>query len=235
MATYIIVEGIDGSGKSTVATAIARRIKRLFKLEPLELCEPQRAPGTIGAEIRRRLVDGPPIKSWEAVGLFNADRVHQLQNNLRPALDAGRIVVQDRSYISTAVYNGDWRGVNRSVTHMIGTPVWPDAEFILHHHHAFMPPPDLLILLDLPGVVASARTLQKSLRSGVKTNMPDDVRSLEDWRIRYRKLIQSHIGDSWWRRLEIVDAARPKRDVIDSAWAMVVPLLGGTSVPLEPV
>lgn len=223
--TYVVIEGIDGSGKTSVAQAISKKIRKSTGVRPLELCEPQRDPGTVGAEIRRRLVDGPRLESWEAVGLFNADRVHQLHTKLRPALAAGRVVVQDRSYVSTAVYNGDWRGLNRSVTHLIAVPVWPDAEFILHHHYAFMPPPDVMVLLDLPGATASARVLQKALRSGARTNMPDDVRSLDEWGIRYRRLMQAHIGDGWWHKLVVIDASRPKRAVVDDVWAAVALLL----------
>lgn len=222
---YIVVEGIDGSGKTTVARAISRRIQNATGSAPLELCEPQREDGTIGAEVRERLRTGPEPQQWEAIGLFTADRIQQLRTKLRPALEAGRVVVQDRSYVSTAVYNGDWRGTQRSVTHLLAVPVWPDAEVVLHHHHAFMPPPDLLVLLDLPGITAAGRVIQKALRSGERTHLPSDVRRLEEWRDRYRRLTRAHVGPRWWGRMVEIDASRPKRDVISAAWEAVRPLI----------
>lgn len=223
---YVVIEGIDGSGKTTVARAIARRIQNATGVAPIELCEPQREPGTVGAEIRRRMAEGPEIQQWEAVGLFTADRMQQLRDRLRPALEAGRVVVQDRSYLSTAVYNGDWRGIHRSSTLLVAAPVWPDAEHILHHHHAIVPPPDLLVLLDLPVVTASGRLIQKALRGGGRTHLPADVRRLEEWRDRYKRLINAHVGESWWRRLVRIDASKPKREVITAAWEAVKPLVG---------
>jgi dTMP kinase len=73
----------------------------------------------------------------EELELFIRDRREHVEQRIRPALDAGSVVLLDRYYFSTAAYQGA-RGA--------------DPVKILRDNEAFAPPPDLLLLLDLdPG------------------------------------------------------------------------------------
>jgi len=100
---FIVIEGLDGSGKTTQTHLLAQKLSKNY---PVNLtAEPSR--GKIGTFIRqcclyedRRL----PIEA-EAL-LFAADRIEHLQNEIKPALDEGKIVVCDRYTYSSLAYQG---------------------------------------------------------------------------------------------------------------------------------
>lgn len=100
MSLFISFEGIDGSGKSTQSRLLAQALgARLTR-------EPGGAPGA--EEIRRLLVQGDAAR-WSAeteILLFTAARRDHLERTIRPALDAGMVVVCDRFTDSTRVYQG---------------------------------------------------------------------------------------------------------------------------------
>ena len=100
---FIVIEGLDGSGKTTQTHLLAQKLSKNY---PVNLtAEPSR--GKIGTFIRqcclyedRRL----PIEA-EAL-LFAADRIEHLQNEIKPALDEGKIVLCDRYTYSSLAYQG---------------------------------------------------------------------------------------------------------------------------------
>jgi thymidylate kinase len=207
--TYIIVEGVSASGKTTVVASLARRIKAIAGVEPLLLHEPQQGKGTVGHEILRRLEHGPRIEQWEAVGLFKADRIQQRDSKVMPALQAGRVVIQEGSWLSTSVYNAFWGERSSRVQ-------WPDADFMLHHHKDLMPHPTMTILLKIGGREAAARLMTRALRSGTKLSIEDGMRDLETWGRRYEILVRGHTG--WWGDLVRIDASMPQKKVVAEAW-----------------
>ena len=100
---FIVIEGLDGSGKTTQAALLA---EKLAKTRDVFLtAEPSR--GKTGTFIRecclydeRRL----PIET-EAL-LFAADRIEHMYNEVKPALDEGKLVVCDRYIYSSLAYQG---------------------------------------------------------------------------------------------------------------------------------
>jgi dTMP kinase len=101
---FITFEGVDGSGKTTQATLLAERLKsRGF--EVLQLREPG---GTeVGEAIRDILLD--PAMSIEPMAemlLFSAARAQLVASVIRPALVKGTVVLCDRFFDSTTVYQG---------------------------------------------------------------------------------------------------------------------------------
>ncbi len=101
--TFIVIEGLDGSGKTTQARILAARLRRshhaLYTQEP--------SHGKIGAFIRERVLYGEkrfPI-AVEAL-LFAADRIEHLQNEVLPALAEGQLVISDRYIYSSLAYQG---------------------------------------------------------------------------------------------------------------------------------
>ncbi|HEX9614917.1 MAG TPA: dTMP kinase [Bacteroidota bacterium] len=102
---FITFEGLDLSGKSTQAELLAQRLTRegynvLFVREP---------GGTeIGEKIRSILLDNRTegMSEITEVFLFSASRAQLVLDVIRPALDAGTIVVCDRFYDSTTAYQG---------------------------------------------------------------------------------------------------------------------------------
>jgi dTMP kinase len=105
MGTFVTFEGIDGSGKSTQARALAARL-RAGGAEVVETREPGGSPGA--EAVRRLLVEGDTDR-WSPeteILLFTAARRDHLERTIAPALDRGATVVCDRYVDSTRVYQG---------------------------------------------------------------------------------------------------------------------------------
>jgi dTMP kinase len=110
LSLFITFEGPEGSGKSTQAQLLARRLRSEGYPSLLT-----REPGgtRIGRQIRQVILSpGHREMSAEAeLGLYFSDRAQHLREVVWPALHAGRIVVCDRYTDSTLAYQGYGRGL----------------------------------------------------------------------------------------------------------------------------
>lgn len=130
---FISFEGIDGSGKSTQARLLAARLEAEGHSVVLTR-EPGGAPGA--EEIRRLLVEGDPGR-WSPeteILLFTAARRDHMERTIKPALEAGKIVITDRFADSTRVYQGATRGDLRATVdrlHALMIGIEPDLTLIM--------------------------------------------------------------------------------------------------------
>jgi len=135
---FITFEGVEGSGKSTQIQRLADRIKS--KIVNVDLLVTREPGGTDSAEsIRQLLVTGRADK-WRAATeamLMSASRHEHVEHVIRPAIESGAIVVCDRFYDSTRVYQG-----------IVGGVPEPDIE-ALNRLACGNLVPDLTILLDM--------------------------------------------------------------------------------------
>ena len=100
----IVFEGIDGSGKSTQCRMLADLLNKKG-IANISLAEPTR--GKWGMKIRQLLAKGRNgISSNEELEWFMNDRREDVKQNIEPALKAGKVVLMDRYYFSTAAYQG---------------------------------------------------------------------------------------------------------------------------------
>lgn len=163
---FIVVEGIDGSGKDTHIKYISEKLQGMG-YNVLKTAEPSR--NQVGKFLRtyqRRNEKRIPAET-EAL-LFAADRYDHVKNVIEPAIRRGNIVFSNRYFYSTLAYQGsmgvdlDWiREINR-----------------------FAPKPDLAVLLD----ILPEYSLQRLKR---KTTIFEDVTNLRRVRNIYMQLVEA--------------------------------------------
>ncbi len=137
-----MLEGIDGSGKSTQAKHLARALGAMLTAEP--------GATSLGSDLRAMLLD--PQKSSVSLRaealLMAADRAEHVAEVLEPALARGRWVVSDRFTASTIAYQGYGRGLDLAELEPVAAFAASGVEV------------DLQILLDLPVELARGRMKQ---------------------------------------------------------------------------
>ena len=100
----IVFEGIDGSGKSTQCRMLAALLNKKG-IANISFAEPTR--GKWGMKIRQLLAKGRNgISPDEELEWFMKDRREDVEQNIEPSLRAGKVVLMDRYYFSTAAYQG---------------------------------------------------------------------------------------------------------------------------------
>ena len=133
-ALFLSFEGGEGSGKTLQARALAQALTERGRDVVLT-----REPGgtAAGERIRDILLHAReiPLSPEAQVLLFSSARAQLVREVIRPALDAGKIVIADRFFDSSVVYQGHGQGVPleaiREVTRLaVGTLV-PDRTFLL--------------------------------------------------------------------------------------------------------
>jgi dTMP kinase len=127
---FISLEGVDGSGKSTQA----RLLVEALGPEVVAIREPG---GTDAAERIRELLADPgfDLDPFAELLLFSAARADLLSRVIRPALEAGKVVVADRFADSSVAYQGGARGLGTSyvlsLTDTVIDGLWPDLTLLL--------------------------------------------------------------------------------------------------------
>jgi dTMP kinase len=139
----IAIEGIDGAGKSTLGVHLKQALEAAG-LEVVTTREP-----TDRTEHGRRIrasAGGTRLSLEDELDAFVEDRRAHVATLIGPALEAGKVVIVDRYYFSTAAYQGA-RGA--------------DVTEILRRNEAFAPVPDLLVHLEVDAAVGIARIRQR--------------------------------------------------------------------------
>lgn len=164
----LAIEGIDGAGKTTLASSIARVPgPSLAGPEAVTLTrEPTSGPH--GQRIRASVVTGR-MSPQEELHAFLADRREHVAGVIRPALDRGEFVVVDRYFYSTVAYQAG-RGFEVSD---------------LLERNAFAPIPDLCLWLDVDPKVGLSRARSR----GEGPNDFERLDTLTACRDVYRRLL----------------------------------------------
>ena len=146
--TFITFEGIDGSGKSTQLRMLANYLKEVG-CDVIVTREPGGTP--VGNRLRGALLDAhEQVDPLTELLVFAADRAQHVRRVLRPAIEAGQIIISDRYADATVAYQGGGRGF----------PAKLIAEIIQLATEGLKP--DLTILFDLSVVESGARTSRRS-------------------------------------------------------------------------
>ncbi|MCL2476867.1 dTMP kinase [Candidatus Bathycorpusculum sp.] len=101
---FLVIEGLDGSGKTTQAKILAQRLSETYSV--YLTAEPSR--GKIGTFIRECcLYDQTRLPTEAEALLFAADRIEHMNAELKPALNQGKLVICDRYLYSSLAYQGN--------------------------------------------------------------------------------------------------------------------------------
>jgi dTMP kinase len=130
---YVALEGIEGAGKSTVASLVAEHLRATGR-SVIGVREPG---GTVAGERIREILLDPDseLGAWGEALLFAAARAQLAVEQVGPALAAGTWVLSDRSVYSSLAYQGGGRRLGIDAVRAVNVPglgdVWPDLVIIL--------------------------------------------------------------------------------------------------------
>lgn len=160
----ITLEGIDGSGKTTLWEELQDGYEAVFTREPTE--------SWYGEAVARSISD-PEADPLAELFLYTADHAAHLSNTVCPALDAGEVVVSDRYSDSRYAYQGV------SLKGAVKQPV----KFVQEIHQPWTYPPDVTFYLDVDPETGATR-------SGAN-NKFEQAEYLTDVKANYETLIKN--------------------------------------------
>lgn len=186
MAVFITVEGVDGAGKSTQLQLLlqhlqARGVDHVFTREP---------GGTPLAERIRDILLDPANQGMSVIAealLFAASRAEHVKLVIRPAMEAGKVVICDRYVDSSMVYQGYAGGLPLAFVSHINEM----ATGALKPHRT--------IILDLEPEVARERRAASGL---------DRIEQKDEWYHQQVREGYLELAQGEPRRVKIVDASR---------------------------
>ncbi len=138
----IVIEGIDGSGKSTCAKNLTEKlnsinIKTIYTFEPTH--------SHYGAKLREGMLS-EDLDAEEELLLFVKDRKEHIEYMIKPALKEGYFIILDRYFYSSIAYQGA-KGI--------------DINRIINLHKDFIIKPDIVFIFHLPIDIALNRIISK--------------------------------------------------------------------------
>ena len=218
---FITIEGPDGAGKTTQVQMLKERLIG----DGLDVLVTREPGGTaIGEEIRNLLLN-PVFKDMtvtcEAL-LYSAARAQLVAERIKPALDAGCIVVCDRFFDSSTVYQG-YAGAEdpemiKQVNFWATGKVAPDLTFLLN--------------IDAEAGLERSRKKRQDNASGKKDRMEEKALDF------HQRVQEGFIKLASWERerFHIIDASRGIDLIHESIWEVVrmelqkrVQITGGTN------
>ncbi|MDH7512452.1 MAG: dTMP kinase [Clostridiales bacterium] len=191
----IVIEGIDGAGKSTQARLLHKKLlsegyPAVYFREPTK--------GKWGREVKKLARRADSLSPEEELDLFLKDREENVKKNLRPALSRKKVVILDRYYFSTIAYQGA-KGISPARIRKL--------------HQAFAIKPDLVFILDINPAEGLERIRMRKRK--------DILFEREDYLARARKIFRSFRG----RTLIHMNAARLRMELHRDIAARVQPFL----------
>jgi len=206
---FITFEGGEASGKSTQVKRLERRLARTGR-KVLTVHEPGHTE--IGSAIRQLLLhanEGRLMRNETELLLFAASRAQLVGEVVRPALERGLVVVSDRFYDSTTVYQGIGRGLDVTFIKSLN-------EFVVGACN-----PDRTFLLDLDVEESRVRQMRRVRPVGRKDRMEQLTKDFfERVRRGYLELARQEPD-----RVKVIDAARTEDQVEEAIWNEINGLL----------
>lgn len=185
---FIVLEGLEGAGKSTALTTI----KRFLAERVPELITTREPGGTRVGEAARQLIkETVPSESLDVRAellLLYASRVQLVEQVIRPALSRGCWVIGDRFELSTWAYQGGGRKIDPDMIANLSTFCVKDIK------------PDLIIFLDISPELGLRRALKRGKADRIERESLDFFTNVYNSYHHYIKAMPN---------VAIIDASKP--------------------------
>jgi dTMP kinase len=193
----IVVEGIDGAGKSTQVRRLAEALtaagrKVVASREPTD--------GPWGRKLRAS-AESARMSLADELHAFVEDRKQHVAEVIRPSLAAGSVVLLDRYYFSTMAYQGA-RGA--------------DIAEIRRANEAIAPRPDLVLLVDFDPQTALTRIRES------RGDVPNEFEQLDQLRAIRKIFLDTAAAD---RAFRIIDGSGTADEVFARLSAAIEALI----------
>ena len=197
---FITFEGLEGSGKSVQVGLLAAKLRE----EGHDIVVTREPGGTRVGEQIRTITHNPQnvdlIATTEAY-LMAAARAQHVRELIRPALEAGKIVICDRFVDSSIAYQGYGREMGREAIESLNTLALDSVQ------------PDITILLDITVEMGTNRRLHTDKMDRL------DLQST-DFYERVKKGY-TEIAENAPERIKIVDASKSPEEVQQEIWNLM--------------
>jgi dTMP kinase len=199
---FVVLEGGEGAGKSTLQAALASRLRERGQ----DVVLTREPGGTPAGEIVRALLH-EPLTPWAETFAFLAARAQLVNDVIAPALAGGALVLCDRFEASTFAYQGYGRGLDLGLLRTMNRLSTGGIR------------PDLTLLLDLDPATGLAR--KRGEAEAIRTGAEDLA-----FHRRVRAGYHALAADSEPGRWLMLDASQEPGRVAADAWNALEPFLG---------
>lgn len=185
-APFIVIEGLEGAGKSTAVTCVMNWLQR----RGFRVCQTREPGGTPLAEQIRTLVKSlqqEQVAPETELLLMYAARAQLVHNVIKPALARGDAVLADRHDLSTRAYQGGGRQISEAVLKPLRQLVLGDLR------------PDLVLYLDIDPELGLARA---SARGELDRIEQEQLAFFQRTRARYLDIAATEPG------IVVIDASQ---------------------------
>lgn len=215
---FITFEGSEGCGKSTQVQRLAARLQK-NGVDFLLTREPGGTP--IGEKVRDLLQFAPESSAMQPeteLLLFEASRSQLVREVIKPALARGAIVISDRFYDSTTVYQGVARRLDPKVVMQLNQFAVGDCR------------PDVTVVLDVDVETARARMLRRVRSVSAPDRMEQEPTEFyERVCMAYRELAAQEA-----ERVHLIDGARSPDEIEAEIWQLLEKKFSAHGKPTRP-
>ncbi len=193
-----VLEGIDGSGKTSACEAVLIRLQN-DGYNVIHLREPTNE-SPWGREMRERSPKGE-LTPEEELELFIRDREWHVVNRIRPALEAGKVVLLDRYFFATGAYQSTVMDLH-----------W--SEILRRNREEISAPePDIVFILDIPAEIGLKRATGRTGQANLQFEKLDRLVKV---RQAYLEIAKNDIAT-----IRLIDARKTLEKVVDEVYDII--------------